>query len=196
MHCSRDSNCVWWIQTIRNHTHTAKPLIIQHAYIIHVSGGTMCTSIYTCNAQKPPWLFSYFSDEENKLHLPTEEAPRHIMDRGQCGFNKQSYSRDCGRKSTFLSSSCVLYLIAFRSQLHSMLFSYVLNFKNLLTSVASSLRSWAILERANSHITHTTDSWPEAFAPLLFTRFVRLKVDCGISLVTENKSTTFSSNQE
>lgn len=159
---------------------------------IHFSG----TSIYNCYVQKTPWLFSYFFDEENKLHLPTQKAPWHIMDRGQCGFNKQSYSGDCGRKSNFLSSSCVLHLITFRSQLHRMLFSNVQNFKNLLTSVASSLRSSAIFWRANSHITQKTDSWSEASVSLFFTQFVCFTVRSGISLLTENKSTTFFSNQE
>lgn len=131
-----------------------------------------------------------------KINCTYSHVPRHMMDRGQCRFNKQNYSGDCGRKSTFLSSSCVLHLITFRSQLYRMLFSNVQNFKNLLTSVASSLRSCAILERINSHIIHTTDSLPKAFAPLLFTRLVRSKVSGGISLLAENKSTTFSSNQE
>lgn len=71
----------------------------------------MGTSIYTRNAQKTPLLLPCFSDKENELHLPTQEVPTLIMDRGQCGFNKQSYSGDCGRKSNMLSPSCVLHLI-------------------------------------------------------------------------------------
>jgi hypothetical protein len=41
--------------------------------------------------------------------------------------------------------------------------------------------------RANSHITHATDSWPEAFAALLFTRFLCFEGSGGISLLTEKK---------
>jgi len=32
---------------------------------------------------------------------------------------QQSYSVDCGRKSNFLSTRCVLHLITFRSKLHN-----------------------------------------------------------------------------
>jgi hypothetical protein len=80
------------------------------------------------------------SGEEHESHLSTYKLPRHLMDRGQCGFNKLSYSDDDGRKSNLLSPSCALQLI-FQSQLQRMLVANVQNFKNLLTSVASSLSS-------------------------------------------------------
>jgi hypothetical protein len=55
---------------------------------------------------------------------------------------------------------------------------------NFLTSVASSLSSSSIFERANSHSTHRVDSWTEAFVTLAFALFLRFRGSGGISLDT------------
>jgi hypothetical protein len=67
-------------------------------------------------------------------------------------------------------------------------------YMNFLTSVASSLSSSSIFERANSHTTQRVEPWTEFFITLLFIVFLCFwGSGCGISLLTEkNEQFQFS----